>query len=564
MSVKSILILFLLFFSQYLYAEVSVSVDRNPVVTDESFQLIFETDKKIKGEPDFSSLKKILTILNTGHRSNTQIINSSITQTHQWILTAIANKTGLIEIPAIRFGNELSKPFQIKVVNSTPPSVGSNQEDIFIDIDVNKSSPYVQEQIVYTVKLYRAVQTSNASLSEPELSGGQAVINKLGEDKSFEIRIKGKRYVVIQRQYVIFPQASGLLKIEPLIFQGQTGTNRFFSFDPFGPQPKSIAKRSDSIVLDIKPIPDSFTGDTWLPASLLNIQEQWSVDPSKLKEGEATTRTLTLTANGLSSSQLPKINSTLPDNLKQYPDQPELEESNNGNGVLGVRREKMAIIPASGGDYILPAIKIPWWNTETDKMEIAELPERTIHVITSNTSKVDNDREEQSIREEQQSPEPVSEENSIIVNEEANINNYWKWLSMVFFVLWITTLLILVVYRKQNVINNEQDSNELSSRYHLKRLKQSCKDNNAEETKKELLAWARNKWPEENINNINSIKPFTDRELQLRIDELNRYLYSQQETDWDGSGFLKCFEQQSFENQIAIDNKGKLEPLYKG
>ncbi|MBL1141185.1 MAG: protein BatD [Proteobacteria bacterium] len=572
MNLKIIITFVFLLFSHLLQAEISVSVDRNPVVADESFKLIFESDQKVKSDPDFSPLNKSFTVLSTGRRSNTQIINRDIKQTHQWILTVITNKTGIVEIPAIRFGKESSKPTQIKVVTSAVPKAGNTTDDIFIEVETNTENPYVQAQIIYTVKLYRAVQTNNATLSEPEISGGQAVINKLGDDKSFETRLKGKRYVVIQRQYAIFPQNSGSLVIEPLIFQGQTGSGNFFSFDPFGPQPKSIVKRSDSIQLDVKPIPDSFTGNTWLPARHLSIQEQWSTAPDKLKQGEATTRILTLTANGLAASNLPTIESSLTEKLKQYPDQPEFEESNNENGYVGVRREKMAIIPTEAGDYVLPAIKIPWWNTETDKLEMAELPERTIHVdisatMPAPTAPVNNIQQQNETAssgiEEKEPDEKEPDEKVINVSEPLADQTPWKWISLVFFIMWLLTLLMLWRSKKKSVIKNKQNSSDLTGRHYLKQLKQACVSDNPTETKKSLLDWARNKWPDENINSINSIKLLCDENLKIKIDELNACLYGKTGNQWNGTAFLKTFESQKFDKKTTKEEKGNLEPLYK-
>ena len=564
MNLRSLTIFFLFLFSPFIQAEIKVSIDRNAVVVNESFQLIFESDEKIKGQPDFSPLNKNFTIINTGRSSNTQIINGDIKQSHQWILTVMANKAGIIQVPAINFGKVTSRPYQIKVDATAPPNAGNKSEDIFIEVEVNKKSPYVQEQIIYTVKLYRAVQTSNATLSEPEISGDQAVVTKLGEDQSFETRLKGKRYVVVQRQYAIFPQSSGTLKIEPVIFQGQIGSAGFFGFDPFGPQPKSTVKRSDSIVLDIKAIPDSFTGDTWLPASQLNIQEQWSVDPSKLKQGEATTRVLTIIANGLASSHLPAIDSQLPDYLKQYPDQPELNEKFDEGGFVGVRREKMAIIPSQAGDFILPAIKIPWWNTKTDKMEIAELPERTIHVNASEL--IQNKIEQQTqagngniaIGDLQQNGGQALNKTEL-VNEQA----YWKWLSAILFLMWLITLFLFWKSKHKHEKTEQSDLSEISKRQSLKQIKQACNKNDAEQAKKALIDWARQMWPDERINSLNSIKPHCDNELQIKLDELNNYLYGKQQEQWNGKAFLECFESQSFEDKTSITEEGKLEPLYK-
>ncbi len=260
MNYKLLITLSLLLISQLVLAEITVKVDREPIVVDESFHLIFESDQKVDAKPDFSALTNSFTVLDTRHRSNTQITNGKISYSQMWIVTLIANKTGTLGIPSIRFDKELTRPLAINVLAGSPTTKGSATDNIFVDVEVNSKSPYVQAQLVYTVRLYRAIVTNNASLSEPEVTGGQAVINRLGEDSSFETQRNGKRYVVIERQYVIFPQSSGPMTIQPIVFQGQTGgAGGFFSFDRFN-QPTSIVKRSKSLEINVKTYSGFFYG----------------------------------------------------------------------------------------------------------------------------------------------------------------------------------------------------------------------------------------------------------------------------------------------------------------
>ncbi len=565
MNYKILITLSLLLFCQLLMAEITVKVDSDPILVDESFHIVFESDQKIDDEPDFRPLNKSFTVLNSSNRTSSKYINGKSSYSQMWILTVISNKSGNVGIPSVRFGNEMSKPLSINVVAKAPSTNGNTKDDIFIEIDINTKKPYVQAQVIYTVKLYRAVVTNNASLSEPELTGGQAIVNKLGEDSSFETQRNGKRYVVIKRQYVIFPQSSGNLKIEPLIFQGQTGgAGGFFSFDPYAPQSKSIVKRSDGIELDVKPIPDSFTGDTWLPANQLTIQEQWSVDPSRLKQGEATTRTLTLIANGLAASNLPAIKSHLPTSLKQYPDQPEFEEKNNANGYIGIRRDKMAIIPTAGGNYTLPAIKIPWWNTDTDQMEIAELPERLIHVKADATVQTDKNNKQavttNAMLTDASDNEAQSEITTIDTTAEESL---WKWLSLFLLVLWLATLSILWKSKRIPVVDNNKSDKKTTIQHCVKKIQQACKSNDPKTTKQALLEWANNLWPEKRINNINAIKEYCDEDFKNKLDGLNNCLYGKTSSAWDGMVFLMSFESQSFEKKKSTVTSGKLEPLYK-
>ena len=62
MNFKILITLPLLLFCQLLMAEITVKVDRDPVLVDESFNIVFESDQNIDAEPDFSPLNKSFTI----------------------------------------------------------------------------------------------------------------------------------------------------------------------------------------------------------------------------------------------------------------------------------------------------------------------------------------------------------------------------------------------------------------------------------------------------------------------------------------------------------------------
>lgn len=559
---KTVNLLILMLVSRSALADITVSVDRERIVVDESFQLIFETNAAVKDEPDFSPLKKSFTILNSSRRSNTRIVNTDVTHTQQWILTVVAGKAGTLEIPSLQFGSQSSKPHSITILEKPPPSGHSPTDDIYLEAAVDNHSPYVQAQVIYTVKLYRAIQTGNETLSEPSVSGGQAVIHKLGEDTHFETDINGKRYLVVQRRYVIFPQASGPLTIEPLVFQAQTGRGGFFNFDPFGPQPKTIVKRSDAITLQVQPIPAAFTGDTWLPASNLSIEEQWSVNPGKLKQGEAATRTLILRATGLAASHLPPIEEALPALLKSYPDQPEFEESYDPSGLIGTRQDKTAIIAAEAGTYTLPAIRLAWWNTEKDKLEFAELPERAIDVAAVSTAANRADIEPPVTDAPGPAANIISPEPNTAASENIAATSPWKWISLALLVLWVVTVLIWWNSRGKKT-KSAADISNLSEKNCLKKFHRACKTNDAQAAKAMLIQWANLKWPDQNMTSLGTIRNYCKNKLRFELDKLNRHLYGKTSGHWNGSGLLNSFKDADFDETGETEPVGRLEPLYK-
>ena len=540
-------------------AAVSVSVDRDPVVLDESFQLVFKSDEQINGQPDFSQLEKDFTILNTSQRSSTQIINGKVSYTQQWSLTLLARQSGKQLIPSLRFGNQSSPARSINVIANAAPGKQTEHDDVFIEVSVDNDQPYVQAQVIFKVKLFRAIATSNATLSEPVLNGGQAIVDKLGDDNSYESQRGGRRYVVIERRYVIFPQNSGKMTIEPVVFQGQTGAGGFFRFDPFGPAGKTIIKRSPAIQLDVKPIPADYPGGTWLPASKLSLQEQWSVSPEKLKQGEATTRTLILVAEGLAASHLPAVEDVLPDEFKTYPDQPELEERDGNTGFVGTRREKMAVIPTTAGSFTLPSLGIYWWNTLEDRLETAELPEREIRVATA--ANIPAQQAPVATPQSRSEPGPAD---ALMQSPQNTEPGLWHWVSLFFFILWMVTLFAWYRARSRPPIQHKKQESQASLAPLNKKVLKSADRDDAMATRDALLDWANSRWPQQHFVNIGQLKSCVDEALSQEIDALNAYLYGRNNQQaWKGDRLAKLFQSQTFSENKNKEDAGKLEPLYK-
>ena len=278
-------------------ATITVTTDRDTVGLNESFMMIFESKGSVDGDPDFSPLNKDFQILSRNSSSNMSIVNGKISISKKWQLTVLARRAGKIPIPAVGFGSDRSQVSSVNVDSGKSSSSGlKSNRDIFIEVDVDPLSPYVQSEVIYTIRLFLSVATSNASLSEPGISGTNAVIERLGEDRNFQTNRKGKRYNVVERRYAIYPQVSGSMTIEPVMFQGQINRNAFSRFDPFGPQAKTLIERSAPVTLEVKTVPEQFPTGYWIPAKKLTLTESWPQDPPQFQVGEPLTRTLTLMA----------------------------------------------------------------------------------------------------------------------------------------------------------------------------------------------------------------------------------------------------------------------------
>jgi len=551
-------LVFLLLFtvtSPLFAANISVSIDRNPVNLNESFQITFTANDQPNAEPDFSPLEKDFEILNQSQQQSVQIVNWKKTNSIQWILTLMAKHTGNLVVPAINFGQDSSQ-FTAIVVNDAQVA-GNTNEDLFLQVEVDTPKPYIQEQVIYTLKLYRKVNISQASLTEPALQN--AVIEKLGEDKNYNTQFQGENYVVTERKYAIFPQKSGTMTIAPLtltasiVAPGQRQSNSFFNRQ----MTRTQRVESSAISLDVEAKPAS-AGTGWLPAKQVYLQEKWTDNSENMIVGQPTTRTITLLVEGATVGVLPELyTDNIPLDLKAYPDQPVLKEEAKEDGIISLREEKIALIPGQAGTYTLPAIEIPWWNTETRKMEMARIAARTMTAIaaTGSTTRLEPmpplvSPTSSATTENNQQPEAAG---------FLQIKTLWFWLALFFACAWLATLVYFLSRKKANT-EKQQFAVEKKSAVD-KNLKKACTNNDPIMAKDALLRWGRENF---NQSSLSKIAEQFEQPLQGEILALNAILYSDISAQtWQGAMLWTAFKNHKPDDMAGKNQLDPLQPLFK-
>ncbi|MDQ6974811.1 MAG: BatD family protein, partial [Mariprofundaceae bacterium] len=359
------------------------SLDRGITSIEESVQLTIHVDGSADQDPDFSPLQQDFEILSQSQNSSYSFINGHMSRSKDWRITLLPKHVGTLSIPSMSLGNMMTNALVLKVVDASTQVPQSKQQDIFLTMTTASKDTYVQAQILVTVKLFRAVSLSQAELSEPEAK--HVVIKRLGKDKNYDTILNQRRYVVTERRYAVFPQQSGLLHIPAVVMRGQMNQGMGI-FNQVG---RVIRVHSKDVDVHVHAMPrDWDVQHTWLPASSLSLREIPN-ESHDLHVGDSLTRTIEMRVHGLTAEQLPPLMSQdVAKGWKQYPDKPELKTEVDEHGVVGIRREKIALIPTESGDLTLPAIRMVWWNTETHQVEHAEVLSRVVTVKTkANTPK---------------------------------------------------------------------------------------------------------------------------------------------------------------------------------
>lgn len=552
-------------------AALQAYVDRNPVPQDESFTLTLESNGDVDGSPDFSPLRQDFDIGQQGKQSSMEVVNGSVTRKTQWQVSLMPKRSGQLQIPSIGVGGQFSRPLTITI---TPASQGQSAQpgaDLYLEVSAEPHTAYIQQQLIYTVRLYHAVSlASGATLSEPAFPRGNAVMERLGKDKEYSTLRNGVRYDVVERRYAIYPQKSGDLNIAPLVFDGDIvrDAGGFFSFDPFNQSTRHKRLRSQAVDIQVKPIPADFHGSRWLPAHSLQLMETWSPDPPKFVVGQPVTRTVAVMAEGLTAAQLPVPGTPAIDALKQYPDQPALKDTKDSSGVTGLVTEKIAFIPTRPGRIELPAVNIAWWNTTADRMETASLPAHSFNVAPAPASAsaapppapvADAPRTSPDAMRTVPLPSPQFPQAKVA-------DGRWAWIALMLGIGWLTTIVAWWRNARRRASRVEPVRTEESSLRELERaLKAGCHANDAAQVKNALLAWARSRWPRHPPTSVTAFARRCSAQLSEALIELDHALYAGSASTWHGDRLWQQFAGNKPANDAPKnDNASELEPLYPG
>lgn len=372
------LVLLGLLCAQTAVAELSATVDRREIAMGETLRLTLLGDAgEQPAEIDLTPLSRDWEILSRSSATNARFINGQNQVTRSLEMELAPLREGTLSIPSMTAGGRNTTPVSIRV--NPEPVVAPGDALVLFEASVESDTVYVQAETILTVTLQQAINLDGGEISAFDIP--DAVIENL-ERRSFQRRVGNRTWLVTELRYAVYPQKSGKLTIPAIGFSArEVQPGRSLLGARLG---RRLRLTSEPIEMSVKSVPAAFPGEVWLPARDLTLDENWSIDPEALAVGDSTTRTLTLVGRGLQGSQLPPLSSVqgalnIPE-LRFYPDQEAIDQSELENGLQGRRVQSEALVARSGGAWALPEIRIPWWNTDTDRLEFAVIPARRVAV----------------------------------------------------------------------------------------------------------------------------------------------------------------------------------------
>ncbi|MDH3527734.1 MAG: BatD family protein [Gammaproteobacteria bacterium] len=571
-------------------ADVNAWLDRTRISAGETAQLTLEAEGQVSGRPDTAPLETDFEVLGMSTGSRVNIVNGRTDARTTWTLTLSPKRSGRLTIPALRIGGSRSTALTLEVSDVPAPAPDSGA-DILIETELAPREPYVQAQLLYTVRLLSAVPISGGQLSDPKPEN--TLVQRLGEDREYALMRNGRRYQVIERRYALFPQTSGPLELAAPVFDGEIPDSsrrrtspfkRFFGNDPFfGSDPfddlmtptRRVRVRGEPAELDIRPRPDAAQGAHWLPAERLLLNGAWQPDTEAIQVGEPVTLVLEIEARGLTGGQLPNPLPANVDGFNVYPDQAQRQTDSGDSGVTGHLQQKIAFIPERSGELALPAIEVHWWDTQANQERIASLPGRMLHVTpaagqaTQDTSArvtmqpAGDDNVSDHAVADISMPEPSQ---ALLKSPRTSSPGPWPWISAALAIGWLVTLVFWWVRSRgiRHAVPGEKStaSKAMEANVARKQFLAACQANDATTARRMLLAWAAAHWPTDPPQGLEALaQRLHDPVAGEALAELNRALYKEDGT-WNGVSLSKCLQQLPQQDSGKPTARDVLAPLY--
>ncbi len=357
-------------------------VDRTSVTLDDQILLVVTLDGRLRSveEPERPVLDDF-DLYPRGRTQSMQIVNGQVSASNAFTYVLVPKREGKFTIGPFtaNIGGKALRtaPIVITVgggpgVRGAPaPATGEPAEredrNVFVVARVDKQNAFVNEQILFTFYLYRAVQLSNMNYNAPDFRGFWVENLKDSERQSYKV-LNGRRYLVTEASKALFPTTSGTLTIAPATLQVVELTNPF-GFSLFDRGVERVL-RTKAIDVQVAPLPAAGRPPIFDGAVGEGLQLDVRCDRTTVEEGEPITMTIAVEGSGnvktFSKPRLPDL-----PHFKTY-DAESKTEATAVDHVYGKRSYEVVLVPRNQGEYTIGRVRMAYFDTGEGRYRLLE------------------------------------------------------------------------------------------------------------------------------------------------------------------------------------------------
>lgn len=377
---SKILFIVCIFFSCLLSAQVNfrATLSKNSLGINERVRIDFIIDKDGDNftPPAFENFR----VVGPSQSIKNSWVNGkrSYSKTYTYFLSPMKKGNFKIGQASIKVGDEIYKTMVLNLVVTSAVDKPLNPNDpsyiadknIHLVAEVSKTNPYLNEPISIVYKLYISPDTGVNNWRELDAPRYADFWSKNINIKNLTVEngtYKGEPYrYLIMRKTVLYPQKTGELSIEPLVYDiaVQVPTNRR---DIFGQVLSNTVNKTVSagkVKINVKPLPNQGRPDNFSGA-VGNFDLLVNTTKKELLISEAFQLNIEIKGKGnFNLFNFPSIN--LPATLEVY--EPERIEKlkTNFQGINGSLKDQYTVVPSSPGKYAIPKISFTYFDPKSN------------------------------------------------------------------------------------------------------------------------------------------------------------------------------------------------------
>ena len=373
--------------------EVTLRVDRGEATLVDTIRMEVGVSgsRNSDAEPVLRGLEDFL-VRRGGTSSRIEIINGKVHAGLTYTYFIQPQKTGAFEIgPAeINVDGQTSESNRVKlVVKASAKLSDTDRGPVFIEASIGSSEAYVEEQVLYILKLHRRVNVDDLTLSLPQVE--PITFKQLGKPREYQATVGGATYQVLEVRYSLSAAKEGEYVIGPskmnMTVRRRGSQSLFDDFfqSPFSSfssgRPLTVAAEPlelNVLALPEKERPTNFSG------LVGNFRIESRLQPSRLKAGESATLTVEINGKG-NINRIPDIDLPELPFARAYNDQPLLESEQDDQGIGGRKTMKWALVPQKAWQFEIPVLKMSFFNPDTETYDILQTSVHTLSVLPGTT-----------------------------------------------------------------------------------------------------------------------------------------------------------------------------------
>ncbi|MBI5595357.1 MAG: BatD family protein [Elusimicrobia bacterium] len=393
---KALLALMLLSAPARAAVSINASVNKTTVALNDQIVLTVtvSADASSLPEPEMPSLPRF-NVHSAGRSQSMTFINGRISNSAEYTFVLVPRlignavigpigahagsqnaQTEPIAVTIVRPEEAPQQPAQPAAPAAGPPGrpqrgarTGGGAAPVFVTAEVDKKNPFVNEQVVYTVRFHYAVPLlGNAEWAPPNTTG--MLSEDLPPSGHQTASIQGRTYNVSEVKIALFPLTPG----EKTIGKGsiRCQVQKGVEVDPFASDffrqffsagltmGEPVTLETSPITLSVRALPEAGKPPGF-GGAVGRFKAKAVVDNASVKAGDAVNLTYTVEGSGnlkaLADPSLPDM-----PEFRVYETVSSLNQTKDGTGVRGSKVYRTVVVPKVSGDLTIPAVQFHYFD----------------------------------------------------------------------------------------------------------------------------------------------------------------------------------------------------------